>query len=160
MAFVTSAKRGHFEIRESRSTPAGPRSRTLASFRELDAETIEKARARAESPLDPEQLRRAALRAGAPVAIGEADRAARELLAQLARGNEASPMLRRLLLDALESPAGEPVSDAARAASQWADTSPSERAETLVDLLRLTDAVPLRRRPETSAFPRLASAPA
>jgi len=157
MAFVTSSKRGHFEIRESRSTPAGPRSRTLASFKELDAETIEKARARAESPLDPEQLRRAALRAGAPVAGGDADRVSRELLAQLARGNEPSPMLRRLLLDALESPQREPVSDAARAASEWADATAGERGETLVDLLRLADAVPLRRRPATSDFPRLAS---
>ena len=42
MAYVTARRDGAFEVRESRSTPAGPRSRTLATFRELDAATIEK----------------------------------------------------------------------------------------------------------------------
>jgi len=50
MAFVVPTKKGSFEIRESRSTAAGPRSRTLASFKELTDETIEKARARAAKP--------------------------------------------------------------------------------------------------------------
>jgi hypothetical protein len=157
MAFVTSSKGGRYEIRESRSTPAGPRSRTLASFRELDETAIEKAIARAASPLDPAELRRAALRAGAPLAPSGIDRAARELLARLARGEEPSPMLKRLLLDALESPEREPMSDATRAAGEWVDASPGERGEALADLLQLADAVPLRRRPPSSGFPRLHS---
>jgi hypothetical protein len=157
MAFITPTKSGRYEIRESRSTPAGPRSRTLASFTELDGEAIEKAIVRAESPLDPAELRRAALRAGAPVAPSPIDRATRELLAGLARGEKPSPMLRRLLLDALESPQREPVSDAARAAAEWVDATPGERGEALADLLRLADAVPLRRRPPGSAFPHLHS---
>src|SRR3954451_15537071 len=127
MAFVTVTKSGRYEIRESRSTPAGPRSRTLAGFTELDEKAIEKAIARAESPLDSEQLRRAALRAGAPVAPSGVDRAARELLARLTRGEKVSPMLQRLLLDALESPDAEPVSDSARAASEWVDAPAEER---------------------------------
>ena len=65
MAFVVRTKRGEFEIRESRSTPKGPRSRTLATFRELSDEVIEKARARAAKPPDAEELRDAARRAGA-----------------------------------------------------------------------------------------------
>jgi hypothetical protein len=141
MAFVTPAKSGRFEIRESRSTAAGPRSRTLASFRELDAEAIERAIARAESPIAPTGV----------------DRAARELLARLARGEEASPMLKRLLLDALESPRRQSVSDSARAASEWVDASAGERGEALADLLELADAVPLRRRAAGSEFPRLRS---
>jgi len=157
MAFITPAKSGRYEIRESRSTPAGPRSRTLATFKELDAAVIEKARARAQSPLDPAELRRAALRVGAPIAPTGVDRAARELLGRLGRGEEPSPMLRRLLLDALQSPQGQPVSDSARAASEWVDASASERGEALVDLLRLADAVPLRRRPPDSEFPHLRS---
>ncbi len=157
MAFVTPTKSGRYEIRESRSTPAGPRSRTLASFKELDEKAIEKASARAESPLDPAELRQAALRAGAPVAPSAINRATRELLAGLARGERPSPMLRRLLLDTLESPQREPVSDAARAATEWVDATPGERGEALADLLRLADAVPLRRRPPQSEFPHLHS---
>lgn len=157
MPFVTTTKNGRYEIRESRNTPAGPRSRTLASFKELDAEAIEKAQARAEAPLDPVKLRRAAQRAGAPIAASGVDAAARELLARLARGEQPSPMLKRLLLDALEGPEREPVSDAARAASEWVDATPGERGEALADLLQLADAVPLRRRPPESEFPRLRS---
>ena len=156
MAFVTAAKNGRYEIRESRSTPDGPRSRTLASFKELDQKAIEKAISRAGSPLDEAQIRRAALRSGAPVAPSPVDRAARELLARLAKGEEPSPMVKRLLLDALQADAA-PVSDAARAASEWIDTDAGERGEALADLLRLTDALPVRRRPEKIGFPRLAS---
>ena len=57
MAFVVPTKRGEFEIRESRSTPKGPRSRTLATFKELNDEVIEKARAKAAKPPDAEDLR-------------------------------------------------------------------------------------------------------
>jgi hypothetical protein len=163
MAFVTRAKHDRFEIRESRSTPAGPRSRTLASFKELDEEAIEKARARAESPIDAEQLRQAALRVGAPVAPRPVDRAARELLSRLAKGEQPSPMAKRLLLATLESPNGDrphgstSISDTARSASEWIDASQTERGAALEDLLRLTDAVPLRRRPQAIGFPRLSS---
>jgi hypothetical protein len=40
MAFVTVRPRGTFEIRESAQTAAGPRSRSLATFRVLDDEVI------------------------------------------------------------------------------------------------------------------------
>ncbi len=103
MAYVTANRRGSFEVRESRATPAGPRSRTLASFRVLDGAAIERARKRSEAatPPDAEELREAALRAGAPVAPEPVDRAAAETLRRLAKGDELDPMLRRLLLDAL-----------------------------------------------------------
>jgi hypothetical protein len=167
MAFIVPTRKGSFEIRESRSTPAGPRSRTLASFRELTDETVAKAQARAAKPLDPADLRAAALRAGAPVAAPPVDRAARELLGQLAKGRRPSPMLKRLLLDALanEDRSDRPadptaaVSDSARAVSEWVGTSPRERGEALEDLLLLADALPLRRRPEKIRFPRLEPAP-
>ena len=51
---------GEFEIRESRSTPKGPRSRTLASFKELSDEVVAKARAKAAKALEAEELRNAA----------------------------------------------------------------------------------------------------
>lgn len=167
MAFVTPTKKGVFEIRESRSTPKGPRSRTLASFRELTDETIEKAQARAEKPPTAEELRRAALRAGAPVAPEPVDHAARDLLGRLAKGQRLDPMLKRLLLDALENEdrsdrprdSSAAVSDPARSVSEWVGASPRERGDALADLLSLVDALPLRRRPETIGFPRLGPAP-
>ena len=163
MAFIVPTKRGTFEIRESHSTPAGPRSRTLATFKELSEETIEKARARATKPPSAEELREAALRAGAPVALPAVDEAARDLLGKLAKGQRPDPMLKRLLIDALanEDRSDRPrdpsaaVSDTARSVSEWVGASLEERGEALEDLLLLADALPLRRRPETIGFPRL-----
>jgi len=166
MAFVTATKKGLFEIRESRSTPRGPRSRTLASFRELTDETVKKARARADKPPSAAELREAALRAGAPVAPEPAERAARDLLGMLAKGQRLDPMLKRLLVDALEDDdrsdrprdPSAAVSDAARSVSEWVGASPRERGDALADLLSLVDALPLRRRPERIGFPRLGPA--
>jgi len=166
MAFVVPTKKGTFEVRESRSTPDGPRSRTLASFRELTEETIVKAQARAAKPPSADELREAALRAGAPVAGKPADAASRELLGLLANGKRLDPMLKRLLLDALtrEDRSDRPadpaatVSDAARSATEWIDVSPRQRGKTLEDLLLLADALPVRLRPTEIGFPRLKSA--
>lgn len=170
MAFVVKTKRGRFEVRESRSTDAGPRSRTLASFTEFGDEVIEKARARAEKPLDAAKLREGAVRAGAPVAGTALDSAARETLRRVATGERLDPMLRTLLADALAhaepsaraavegaapAPPRPPVSDAARSASEWIGAGLAERGEVLRDLLELGDALPLRGRPDEIGFPRL-----
>lgn len=169
MAFIVSTPRETFEIRESRSTPAGPRSRTLVTFKELDDEAIEKASARAAKALDPDQLRQMARRAGAPVAAAPADRAARSLIAELAQGRDPDPALRRLLVDALEGndrgvaaedALPQPLSDAARSAAAWLAATPRLRGEALRDLLLLGDALPARRHEGARRFPRLESAPA
>jgi hypothetical protein len=163
MAFIVPTKRGTFEVRESRSTPGGPRSRTLATFTELTDEVIEKVLARAVKPPTAEELREAARRAGAPVPGTPAEEAARETLRLLSRGDRLEPMLKRLLRDALEreergDSAADPVSDNARSAAEWAGASPGQRGEALRDLLELADAIPIRvRRPEIG-FPRLRSA--
>jgi hypothetical protein len=150
MAFVTATKRGGFEIRESQSTPKGPRSKTLATFRELDDGVIEKARARATKPVSPEELREAATRAGAPTAWTPIDRAARELISELSKGRELDPTLRRLLADLL---GGKEVP-----AAEWMSSSLEERGRALVDLLLLADAIPSdRRRRKSLAFPRMDS---
>ena len=150
MAFVTTARNGAFEVRESRLTPNGPRSRTLATFRELDATTIEKVIARAEGQPTREELVQAALRAGATVSAPPVDQAARSLLRSIARGEEPNPKLHHLLVDAL---AGETSS-----AEEWLGTSLTERGEALTDVLLLADAVPIRARPKTIGFPALDSA--
>jgi hypothetical protein len=149
MAFVTAASNGTFEVRESRSTPDGPRSRTLASFRVLDEATIQRVTERAEKTLDREELIQAALRAGASVAQAPADEAARTLLRSLARGEAPSQKNRRLLLGAL---GGE-----SNSAAEWLGTSQADRGEALRQLLLLSDAVPVRRRPREIGFPRVRS---
>jgi hypothetical protein len=166
MAFITPTKKGTFEIRESRSTPAGPRSRTLATFRELTDEAIAKAQEKATKPPSADELREAALRAGAPIAPAPVDRAARELLGRLAKGERPAPMLKRLLLDALanEDRSDRPtdstatVSDNARSVSEWVGATAAEKGAALEDLLLLADVLPLRRRADTIGFPGLKAA--
>lgn len=165
MAYVVATKPGRYEVRESISTPKGPRSRTLASFRELTAETIERVRDKSQKPPTAEELTRLALRAGAPVRGSELNRAASETLRRIASGEQPDPKLRRLLVDALSQPEPENqpskprnvVSDPARAAAQWVGASSEDRADALRDLLELADALPIRLRPHEIGFPRLRS---
>jgi hypothetical protein len=165
MAYVVATKPGRFEVRESTSTVNGPRSRTLASFRELTGEVVEKVQGRAEKPPTAEELTRLALKAGAPIRGSELDEAARETLRLLASGERPDPMLRQLLLDALaeedvndrRSASQRTVSDAARAATQWIGVGVEEKAEALRELLELADALPIRMRPPDIGFPRLKS---
>jgi hypothetical protein len=165
MAYVVATKPGRYEVRESATTPKGPRSRTLASFRELDAATVEKVQSQAEKPPTAAELTRSALRAGAPVRGSELNEAASETLRRIAAGEQPDPKLRRLLLDALSHPdlsgrRSKPkgtVSDAARAASQWVGVSSEDRADALRELLELADALPIKPRPHAIGFPRLRS---
>jgi hypothetical protein len=163
MAFVVPTKPGRFEVRESHGTPRGPRSRTLASFRELTDEVVEKAREKAANPPSAQDLRAAARRAGAPVARPVADRAARELAAELAKGREIDPPVRRMLLDLLrhgfrEGATPSPANEASRSVAMWMAATPTERGKALVDLLLLADALPSKgRRGKPLRFPRLDS---
>jgi hypothetical protein len=165
MAYVVASKPGRFEVRESVSTTAGPRSRTLASFRELTSETVKRVQEKAEKPPTAAELTRLALRAGAPIRGSELDQAAGETLRRIASGEQPDPKLRRLLIDALSNTGSNEqppdsrnrVSDAARAASQWMGVGVEDRADALRDLLELTDAIPVRLRPHEIGFPRLRS---
>jgi hypothetical protein len=158
MAYVVARPGGAWEIRESRTTPAGPRGRTLATFRTLTHEVVEHARERSSRPLREQKLREIALRAGAPVAARRPNQAAGELLAELAGGSRPRPVLGRLLVDAIDPSAAERVSDSARAAARWVAASPAQRGETLRDLLLLTDRLPAARAAPPRRFPRIESA--
>lgn len=163
MAFVVPTRKGSFEVRESHSSPRGPRSRTLASFRELTDEVIRKARERAADPPSAEELRNAARRAGAPVARPPIEQAARELIAELAKGQRLDPTLRQILGELLErgyreSREPSPANEAARAVSTWMAATPEERGRALVELLLLADALPSGgRKGKPLEFPRLDS---
>ena len=153
--YVTQNHKGSWELRQSERTAAGPRSRTLATFRALDVEAIDRAVVRSGGKLSPDRIRLAARRAGAPVAAGPAEAAAATLLGELSRG-AALPagwpgQLRELLPDG-----GPPPSDAQRAAAAWADATLDQRGESLWDLLLLADSVqsPVRR-PRKLSFPVL-----
>jgi hypothetical protein len=163
MAFIVSTRQDRFEIRESKATAKGPRSHTLASFKELTDEVIEKARDKATKPPDPEELRRAARRGGAPVARPPVEQAARELIGELAKGQRLDPTLRQILLELLQRGYREarnpaPASEAARSVAIWMAATPEERGRALVDLLLLADALPPGRRTAMPLrFPRLDS---
>lgn len=163
MAFIVPTKGGRFEIRESANTPKGPRSRTLASFRELDDTVIEKAREKAAKAIDAGHLRRAARRAGAPVARSPVNRAARELIAELGKGHAPDRTLRHMLLDLLHNGRRDGAEDSARSeatheVAEWMAASAEERGKTLVDLLLLADALPHRgRKGKPLRYPRLDS---
>jgi hypothetical protein len=163
MAFVVPTKSGRYEIRESKSTPDGPRSRTLASFRELDEQAIQKAQGKTAKTLDATELRRAARRAGASVTPAPVDRAARELITELGRGRQPNPTLRHMLLDLLQHgfrEGKEPSSrrEAEHGVAEWMAATPNERGRALVDLLLLADALPHgARKGKPLRFPRLDS---
>jgi len=165
MAFVVATKLDRFEVRESASTPKGPRSRTLVSFRELDEAVIEKAIAKADKAIDAAELQRAARRVGAPVARPPADRAARELIAELGKGRQPDPTLRHMLLNLLRQDRGDgaappPESEAEFGVAEWMAASLEERGKALVDLLLLADALPHGgRKGKPLSFPHLDSTP-
>ena len=158
MAFIVSKPNGRWEVRESRRTPDGPRSRSLASFRELTPGVIERVQERASTSVDPEDLRRRALRAGAPVAESEADRAAAALLREAYLNRRPRPALERLLADTFANGDGQRVSHEAERMKLWAGASGEQRAEALVELLELGDALPKGQRAAKSRFPRIGPA--
>lgn len=157
MASIVNGRGQNWEIRESVRTPRGPRSRTLATFRRLDDETIERARSRAKVPLTAAGLVSIAKRVGAPLEPSAADEAAIQLLREIRDGRRPRAGLRRLLVERFgEQP--QP-SDAISSAAEWVGASQEERGEALRDLLLLADALPVSERAGSELrFPPLARA--
>lgn len=150
MTYVVSRPGARWEIRESVRTPKGPRGHTLASFRELTDDVIQRAVAAAHGPLDADRLRDQCLAARVPVGEPAVDAAARALLAEMTGNRLPSGPLRRQLADALapRHPGG---------AGDWTQAPASARGETLADLLDLTDYLPPRP-PTALRYPPLRSA--
>lgn len=157
MAFVVVRRDGRFEIRESISTPNGPRARSLATFRELTDSVLDRAEANAIRPFDRGQVERRAITAGASRDTRDVARRAHALLADLHAGHRLPSILAGAL--ALElTDAGSPLPDSLPPLSDWLGASPRQRGDALRDLLRVTDKIPQRPQRRRRSFPRLSSA--
>jgi hypothetical protein len=163
MAYLFRRADGRVEVREAVVTAAGPRARTLASFRgALAPDVLERAAARARRPFDRARLLAHAQRLGIAVTLRRADRPARELLASLRRGGSVDAALAKLLREALEPAAAAGVPVELAEAAEWVGVDDARRGEALRGLLRVADRVTSSRGPVRSAarpaFPRFASA--
>jgi hypothetical protein len=162
MAYLVRRAGGPLEIRETHATRAGPRARTLATFRgALTPEVLDLAAARAARPLDREALARRAAELGVPVTARREDRAARELLSALRRGAAVDPVLVTQLRDALRDlPAATPPPALAEV-GEWVGADDAARGRALRDLLRLSGRIAesreLRRERARPRFPRFHS---
>jgi hypothetical protein len=145
-----------YEIRESVSTAAGPRARTLATFRVLTAGVIAQAASRALRPFDAEKVRARAAALGAPQRSHDAAASAAALLAQLRHGEPLPPALVTELRRALPRDRSE-IPDSLESAVEWVGADDARRGRALRDLLDLADRIPSRPRPPTSSFPRISS---
>jgi hypothetical protein len=157
MAYLT-IRAGRCDIREAVHTAAGPRSRTLVSFRgALTPELLERAAARARRPFDPAALIARARVRGIPVTERRDDRPARELLAALRAGARIDPVLVTQLREALAGLPAAPAPAALADVAEWVGASDAERGQTLRELLGVTERVlagrPKLREPARPRFP-------
>lgn len=155
MAYFTARPNGRWEIRESHRTERGPRSRTLASFRELSPEVLERAVARSAEQIHPDRLRRDAEAAGVPTGPGEADRLARALLALVAQERLPREPLRRALMHNLRRHDPALQSSAAAGEVSREDREADEvTGARLAEVLDLAEALPYTPKKDLE-YPRL-----
>jgi hypothetical protein len=145
-----------YEIRESVSTPAGPRARTLATFRVLTADVIAEAARRAQRPFDADKVGARAAALGVPRHEHGAAATASALLAQLRAGEKLPPALATQLRRALPSRRTE-TPDSLEGAVEWIGADDAARGSALRDLLDVASRIPTRPRPAALSFPRLSS---
>jgi len=164
MAYLVRRSPSRVEIRESRATARGPRSRVLASFAgELTPDVLAQAAARAARPFDADALVRRARVLGIPVGERAREPEARALLARLRRRDPLDPAMATLLRRALEDARAEPVPDHLAEVCEWIGAPAAERGQALRELLdlygRIAASRPARREPERRRFPRFSSSP-
>jgi len=162
MAYLVRRSPSRFEIRESHSTPRGPRSRVLASFLgTLTRDVLDRAAARATRPFSAAALVRRARTLGIPVLERSREPEARALLSRLRRGDPLDPVLAASLRHALARLPETPIPQSLAEVSDWVGASAAERGTALRELLdlygRIARSRPPRRRRERSRFPRFSS---
>jgi len=159
MAYLYVRKNGRVEIREARSTPRGPRSLTLASFKgALKEEHLDRAESAAAATFDRDKLLQRAQELGVPIARSSADAHARALIARLRRGARLDAVLGAVLREQLEGSESAPIPDDLVDVVEWIGASDRERGRALRDVLRLYDRIARSRdavrEPEAVRFPR------
>ena len=162
MAYLVRRSPTRFEIRESRSTPRGPRSRVLASFPDaLTRDVLDRAAARATRPFAAAALVRRARALGIPVLERSREPEARALLSRLRRGDPLDPVLAASLRRALARLSEAPIPESLAEVSDWVGASVAERGAALRELLdlygRIVRSRPPRRRRARTRFPRFSS---
>jgi len=162
MAYLVRRGPNRVEIRESRATSRGARSRVLASFaRALSPDVLERAAAQASRPFDAGALVRRARALGIPVRERAREPEARALLRRLRRGDPLDPALAASLRQALARVPEAPMPESLAEVSAWVGASAAERGAALRELLdlygRIASARPPRRQREPSRFPRFSS---
>jgi hypothetical protein len=163
MAYLVKRTAARVEIRESRSTPRGPRSRRLASFvGPLTPAVLARAAAAASRPFDHRAMLRRAKAMGIAVDTRAPEKEARALLAQLRREDTIDPVMAGLLLRALDGVATAPVPEHLADVSEWIGAPLAERGAALRDLLdtfgRIAASRPPPRTRPRQIFPRFSSA--
>jgi hypothetical protein len=162
MAYLVRRSPDRIEIRESRLTPRGARSRVLTSFDgALTRDALERAAARATRPFDAAALARRARALGVAVSERSREPEARALLARLRRDDPLDPALaaalRRALARLPEGEAPEPLAEVV----EWVGASAAERGAALRELLdlygRIETSRPAPRRRAKARFPRFSS---
>jgi hypothetical protein len=162
MAYLVKRAGDRVEIRESRSTPRGPRSRQLASFvGALTPAVLAEASAHAARRFDQAALERRARVMGIPVADRAPEKEARGLLRRLRRGDPIDPVMAALLARALDDVATTSVPESLEEVSEWIGASPAARGAALRDLLdtfgRIAASRPPRRTRPREPFPHFSS---
>lgn len=164
MAYLYRRKDGRAEIREAHSTPRGPRSRTLASFRgPLTDEHLDRAETASARGIDRDAIRERAVQLGIPFERASVDATARALIAGLRRGARIDPVLSTVLREQLERVASVPVPDELADVVEWIGANDRERGRALRDVLRLYDTIGRSRgavrEPAAKLFPRFSVRP-
>ena len=159
MAYLYRRRNGRIEIREAHSTPRGPRSRTLASFRgALTGEHLDRAESASARAFDRDAICSRAVELGIPIVRSSADSHARALIAQLRGGARLDPVLVGVLREQLEGGESAPVPDDLADVIEWIGASDHERGRALRDVLRLYDSIARSRdavrEREAARFPR------
>jgi len=162
MAYLVRRAGDRVEIRESRSTAKGPRSRPLVRFGgALTPAVLARAAARATRPFDAEALRRRARVMGIPVDLRAPEREARALLARLRREDAIDPVMAAVLVRALEGAATARIPEPLTEVAEWIGATPAARGAALRDLLdaygRIAASRPAPRERPRRSFPRFSS---
>jgi hypothetical protein len=158
MAYLYIRKSGRVEIREAHSTPRGPRSRTLASFKgTLTEQHLDRAESASTHTLDRSALCARAKELGIPTERSRAGSHARRLTAQLRQGARLDPVLVGVLREQLDGCESAPLPDALADVVEWLGASDQERGRALRDVLRLYDRIRRSRdavrEPDAPRFP-------